>query len=320
MRMILPVLSLAVLVGTMCVAQTAPKPATLPVPTEQDKLLAKLAVFPKDDLWNKDISKEPVDPQSAALIAEIGAGKPLHPDWGAKYGIPFQFVDARTPKITPKFDYPDESDKGPYPIPANVQIEGVALNGPDYEGDRHILCIDAAGQKLYELYHCFNTAGTWRCGSGAIFDLSKISVGQRPKGWTSADAAGLPIFPGLVRYDEVCIKKEITHAVRFTVVKTRRAYVAPATHWASNTSAATFPPMGLRVRLKASFDITGYPPDAQVILKALKTYGMILADNGSDWYITGANDPRWNDDNVNTLKKVKGGDLEVVKMGALTGG
>ncbi len=323
MRMIIPASLFATLLGTICLAQTAPKPASAPAPTEQDKLLAKLTVFPKDDLWNKDISKDPVDPQSAALIASIGAAKSLHPDWGTKYGIPFQFIDAKTPKITPKFDYPDESDKGPYPIPANVLIEGVALNGPDYEGDRHILCLDASAQKLYELYHCFNKSGVgggWTCGSGAIFDLSKTSYGQRPKGWTSADAAGLPIFPGLVRYDEVCIKKEITHAVRFTVVKSRRAYVAPATHFAAKPNDPSLPPLGLRVRLKASFDISTFPPDAQVVLKALKTYGMILADNGSDWFITGAPDPRWNDDNINTLKKVKGSDLEVVKMGAVTSG
>jgi hypothetical protein len=306
--------------GALAWGQATTKTGVAPPMTEQDKALAKLTVFPKDDLWNKDISKEPVDPNSAVLIASIGAGKGLHPDWGKKYGIPFQFVDGKTPKIMPKFDYPDESDKGPYPMPVNVQIEGVAANGPDHEGDRHILCIDAAAGKLYELYHCFDKAGTWQCGSGAFFDLNKVSYGQRPKGWTSADAAGLPIFPGLVRYDEVCIKKELHHAVRFTVVKSRRAYVAPATHFASRSNDANLPPMGMRVRLKPSFDISGYPADAQVILKGLKTYGMILADNGSDWFITGTPDERWNDDTMNTLKKVKGSDLEVVRMGAVTAG
>jgi hypothetical protein len=321
-RCLAPLFLVVLSLATPAFAQTAPKPpGSAPVMSEQDKLLAKLAVFPKDDPWNKDISKEPADPQSAVLIASIGAGKGLHPDWGKKYGIPFQLVDGKTPKVMPKFDYPDESDKGPYPVPAGVQIEGVAVNGPDYEGDRHILCIDAAAGKLYELYHCFDKgAGGWQCGSGAIFDLNKVSYGQRPKGWTSADAAGLPVFPGLVRYDEVCLKKELTHAVRFTVVKSRKAYVAPATHFASRSNDATLPPMGMRVRLKAGFDIAGYPADAQVILKGLKTYGMILADNGSDWFITGTPDERWNEDNMNTLKKVKGSDLEVVKMGAVTGG
>lgn len=305
------------------VARGQTRPATVPAMTEQDKALAKLAVFPKEDLWNKDISKEPVDPNSAKLIAEIGAGKGLHPDWGTKFGIPFQIVDGKTPRVMPRFEYPDESEKGPYPMPAMPLIEGVADGTSTVEGDRHILCVDIEGKKLYELYHCFEkhgVGGGWDCGSGAIFDLSKVSLGQRPKGWTSADAAGLPIFPGLVRYDEVCIKKELTHAVRFTVVKSRRAYVAPATHWAARVNDASLPPMGMRVRLKAGFDITGYPPEAQVVLKGLKTYGMILADNGSDWFISGAPDPRWNDEAVNTLKKVKGSDLEVVKMGAVTGG
>jgi len=298
----------------------AADPGASIVPTEQDKALAKLQVFPKDDEWNRDISKEPVDPRSAALIAEIGANKPLHPDWGTKYGIPFQFVDAGTPRVNPKFDYADDSDKGPYPIPDKVLIEGVLAGGADVDGDRHILCIDAQAGKLFEMWNCHQQQGQWNCGSGAIFDLNKKSTGQRPSGSTSADAAGLPIFPGLVRYDEVCIKKEITHAVRFTVVKTRRSYISPASHYASRSSDPTLPPMGMRVRLKASFDITPFPPDVQVILTGLKKYGMILADNGSDWFITGAPDPRWDDDAINTLKKVRGSDLEVVKMGLATNG
>jgi len=291
--------------------------------TPQDQILAKLQVFPKEDEWNRDISNEPVDPRSAELIAVVGINKPLHPDFGTRYGIPFQFVNAKTPRVTSQFQYADESDKGPYPIPANPLIEGVLSGGKNVQGDRHILCIDPEKKILYELFDCWNKNGdgkTWHCGSGAIFDLSKTSHNQRPKGWTSADAAGLPIFPGLVRYDEVAIKKEISHALRFTVVKTRRAYVSPATHWASNTKDPSLPPMGLRVRLKADFDIKPFPEDVQVILKALKKYGMILADNGSDWYITGAPDPRWNDETIHSLKKVKGKDLEVVKMGELTTG
>src|ERR1035437_8778236 len=179
-------------------------------PTELDKALAKLEVFPKDDEWNRDISGEPVDPNSAALVAGIGAAKSLHPDWGTKYGIPFQFVDAKTPRVMPKFEYADDSEKGPYPVPANPLIEGVLSDGANVKGDRHILCIDPEKHMLYEMWNCWNKSGTWQCGSGAIFDLSQRSYGQRPKGWTSADAAGLPIFPGLVRYDEVAIKREIT--------------------------------------------------------------------------------------------------------------
>lgn len=289
-------------------------------PSDQDKLLAKLQVFPKEDPWNTDISKEPVDPQSDTIIAKIGAARPLHPDWGTKYGIPFQFIDDKTPRVTPKLGYADESDKGPYPIPARPLIEGFVDPTSTTEGDRHMLCIDLENKKLYELFACYLKNGQWECGSGAIFDLSKVSYGQRPKGWTSTDAAGLPVFAGLVRYDEIGIRKELTHAVRFTVRVTRRAYVAPASHFASRNTDATLPPMGMRVRLKAGFDISGYPADAQVILKGLKTYGMILADNGGDWFITGAHDPRWNDANMNTLKKVKGSDFEVVKMGAVTGG
>jgi len=295
-----------------------PAPTSTAVATEQDKQLAKLQVFPKEDLWNKDISKDPVDPQSDAIIAKIGAGKGLHPDWGSTWGMPFQFVDAKTPRVNPKFSYPDESDKGPYPIPAKPLIEGVTDPTSATDGDRHMICIDLENKKLYELFACYLKNGQWQCGSGAIFDLSKVSYGQRPKGWTSVDAAGLPVFAGLLRYDEVAIRKEITHAVRFTVQNSRHAYVPPASHYASSKTDSTLPPMGMRVRLKASFDISKYPADAQVVLKGLKTYGMILADNGSDWFITGAADSRWNDDDMNTLKKVKGSDLEVVKMGPLT--
>ncbi len=188
------------------------------------------------------------------------------------------------------------------------------------EGDRHILCVDPAAKKLYELFHCVEKNGIWECGSGAIFDLSEVSLGQRPDGWTSTDAAGLPVFAGLVRYDEVYIRKEVTHAIRFTVVKSRRAYVAPATHWAAKANDPALPPMGMRVRLRADFDETGFPPEAVVIIKGLKKYGMILADNGSDWFASGATDERWNDDAMGTLKKIKGKDFEVIRMGKVTGG
>ena len=308
---------LAMVAGILALAAMA-LGAGKPAETEQDKVLAKMPLFTKDDAWHKDVSKEAVDPNSAAIVAGIGVGKSLHPDFGTKYGIPFQLVNKSTPKVSPKFEYADESDKGPYPVPAKPLIEGVDNGTSKVEGDRHILCIDSETWKLYELYHCFEKNGEgkgWDCGSGAIFDLTKKSVGQRPNGWTSADAAGLPIFPGLVRFDEVGIKKEIDHAIRFTCVKSRKAFISPASHHAGRGMDATLPPMGMRVRLKADVDISGYPEDCQVILKCLKKYGMILADNGSDWYISGAPDPRWDDESINALKKVRGKDFEVVKMG-----
>ena len=306
----------AALTVTLLAQPRAAAPA--PVPNATDQILAKMPLFTKDDPWNQDVSKDPVDPSSDAYIQLIGAAKPLHPDFGTKYGIPFQIVDKTTPRQNPKFEYADETDKpaGGYPIPNKPLIEGTTED-PNAEGDRHILCIDKDTWKLYELYHCFLKGATWDCGSGAVFDLTKKSLGQRPQGWTSADAAGLPIFPGLVRYDEVAIKKEIPHAIRFTIDSTMRGYVSPATHFAPHHAKKGSPPLGIRVRLKADFDIKSFPPDDQVILTCLKKYGMILADNGSDWYISGAPDPRWNDDDLNALKKVKGKDFEVVKIGEI---
>jgi hypothetical protein len=275
-------------------------------------------VFPADNPWNRDISHDPVDPNSEALLKSIGLGKGLHPDFGTTYngapnGIPYVLVSGTQPRVPVKFDYADESDPGPYPIPPDAPIEG----GPKADGDRHVLVLDRDNWKLYELWdsHPINGGKSWKAGSGAIFDLNSNKL--RPAGWTSADAAGLPVFPGLVRYDEVMERKVIAHALRFTCVHTRRAYLPPATHFASNKDDPALPPMGMRVRLKADFDISGFPPEAQVILTALKKYGLILADNGSDWYLSGAPDPRWNDDNLNTLKRVKGSDFEVVKMTGL---
>ncbi len=275
-------------------------------------------VFPADNPWNRDISHDAVDPNSEALLKSIGLGKGLHPDFGTTYngapnGIPYVLVSGTQPKVPVKFDYADESDPGPYPIPPDAPIEG----GPKSDGDRHVLVLDRDNWKLYELWnsHPIDGGKSWKAGSGAIFDLNSNKL--RPAGWTSADAAGLPVFPGLVRYDEVMERKAITHALRFTCVHSRRAYLPPATHFASNKDDANLPPMGMRVRLKADFDISKFPPEAQVILTALKKYGLILADNGSDWYISGAPDARWNDDNLNTLNRVKGGDFEVVKMTGL---
>ncbi len=269
--------------------------------------------FPNDNPWNTPVDKDSVDPKSNQIIAGIGTGVSLHPDFCGQYnngvcGIPYVVVTAKTPKVAVTFDYADESDPGPYPIPASAPIEG----GASSTGDRHILIIERDNWILYELYAAYPPGTSWTAGSGAIFKLDSDSL--RPAGWTSADAAGLPVLPGLVRYDEVVEQKAIFHAIRFTVVNSRQAYIPPATHYASNKTADTLPPMGMRVRLKASIDISGYSANMQVILKALKTYGMILADNGSNWYISGAPDSRFDDNELNTLKQIKGSNFEVVKM------
>ena len=274
-------------------------------------------LFPADNAWNQDVSNEPVDPNSANLIASMGLNTTLHPDFGtvwngAPNGIPYVVVSGSQAKVPITFTaYGDESDPGPYPVPSDAPVEG----GPNGNGDRHVIVIDRDNWKLYELYRAFPNGSGWSAESGAVFDLSSNAL--RPAGWTSADAAGLPIFPGLVRYDEVFGRREITHALRFTASRTRRAYVAPARHFASSNTDPNLPPMGMRVRLKASFDIAGYSPAMQVILRALKRYGMILADNGSNWYVSGAPDPRWNDDELRALKTLRGSDFEVVRMGTV---
>lgn len=273
-------------------------------------------LFPLDNSWNQDVSAAAVDPNSNALLASIGLSTGLHPDFGtvwegAPIGIPYIVVGGNQPKVPVTFEYASESDPGPYPIPASAPIEG----GPDSSGDRHVLIVDKDNWILYELYSAYpnKTFTAWTAGSGAIFDLNSNSL--RPAGWTSADAAGLPILPGLVRYDEVFEQGEINHALRFTAARTRRGYVAPARHFASSLIDTNLPPMGMRVRLKASFNESPYSQPVQVILRALKRYGMILADNGSNWYISGAPDSRWDDDMLRTLRNVKGSDFEVVEMG-----
>lgn len=274
-------------------------------------------LFPADNAWNQDVSAEPVDPNSANLIASMGLGTALHPDFGtvwngAPNGIPYVVVSGTQGRVPITFTaYGDESDPGPYPVPSDAPIEG----GPSGTGDRHVIVIDRDNWKLYELYRAFPNGAGWNAESGVVYDLNSNAL--RPAGWTSADAAGLPIFPGLVRYDEVFGRREILHALRFTAARTRRAYVAPARHFASSNTDPNLPPMGMRVRLKASVDIASYSPAMQVILRALKRYGMILADNGSNWYVSGAPDPRWNDSELNTLKGLKGSDFEVVKMGTV---
>jgi hypothetical protein len=243
----------------------------------------------------------------------------LHPDFGANwdggpFGIPYVVVPGTQPKVPVTFDYADESDPGPYPIPANAPIEG----GANATGDRHVLVVDRDHRTLYELFDAHPQAnGSWQAGSGAVFDLTSNAV--RPAGWTSADAAGLPILPGLVRYDEVA-NGRIDHAIRFTVARSRKGYVAPARHYASSNTSTALPPMGMRVRLKASFDISAYPLQARIVLQAMKTYGMIVADNGSNWFFSGAPDSRWDDDQLGALKQVPGSAFEVVAMGAVTTG
>lgn len=277
-------------------------------------------LFPADNAWNRDVSDAPVDPRSDALIASIGLDEPLHPDFGtvwqgAPNGIPYVVVGGDQPRVPVEFvRFPDESDPGPYPVPPDAPIEG----GPDADGDRHVLVLDRDDWMLYELFDARPVDGgsRWRAGSGAVFDLRSNAL--RPAGWTSADAAGLPILPGLVRYDEVVERGEIRHALRFTASTTRRAYVHPARHWASDHADPDLPPMGMRVRLRAEYDITGFPPAVRVILRALKRYGMLLADNGGNWFVSGAPDPRWNDDELATLRRVRGRDFEVVRMEAIT--
>ena len=280
--------------------------------------------FPADNAWNTDISKAPVDADSDALIASIGLARGLHPDFGAglwegaPIGIPYVVVGAGQPKVQITFTaYGDESDPGPYPVPHDAPIEGQRADGGAFGGDRHVLVIDRDANRLYELGNAFPQAdGSWLASGGAVFHLDSnvVRPGGQP-GWTSADAAGLPIFPGLARYDEAA-SGVIRHALRFTVSRTRRAYVPPATHWASGDTNASLPPMGMRVRLKAGFVIpAGFSTESRAILQALKTYGMLVADNGSSWYISGAPDERWNNEALlRELGAVKGADFEVVRM------
>jgi hypothetical protein len=274
------------------------------------------AVFPATSPWNQRVDKLPVAPNSAAVVNAIGAGDTMHADFGsglwegAPIGIPITVVRGTQAKSRVTFQYASESDKGPYPIPANVAIEG----GRSSDGDRHALIVDRDSCKLYELYALYPTSAGWRAGSGAIFDLRSNKL--RPAGWTSADAAGLPILPGLARYEDVA-KGRIDHALRFTVQDTRRAYVWPARHVASDETNPDLPPMGMRFRLKRSYPIAGFPRQARVVLQALKEYGMIVADNGSNWYVSGAPHPKWSNDQLHTLGRVPGSAFEVVDASKL---
>jgi len=275
---------------------------------DNEDLGPKFRIFPADSPWHWDISGYRVHPDSAKFIASIGADTGFHPDFGTKYGIPYCVVSSKQKKQKIlEWEYGDESDKDPYPIPDNPPIEG----GPEADGDRHVLMIDTEGMMLYELWHVFPVEGKgWKAGSGAIWNLR--SNEPRKDGWTSADAAGLPIFPGLVRFEEVD-RGDVGHAIRFTVRKSAKKYWYPATHHAGRGNDADLPPMGMRVRLKASFDTKGLGKQARVVAAALKKHGGILADNGSDWYFTGTPDKRWNDDDLHGLSKIKGSDFEVLE-------
>ncbi|HEX8024898.1 MAG TPA: hypothetical protein VF484_01710, partial [Candidatus Limnocylindrales bacterium] len=291
------------------------QPPTQP-PTAPPTTPPTCTLFPSTNVWNKDISTLPVRSDSAALMASIGNTAALHPDFsslawnnGIGYGIPFNVTNASTPKYTVTFQYAGESDAGPYPIPANPKIEG--------DTDSHLLSWDTTGCYLYELYDAHLVGGQWTAGSGAIWNLTSNAL--RPAGWTSADAAGLPILPGLVRYDDI-VAGVINHALRFTAPYTAQSYIYPARHQAGCTGSSCLAPMGLRIRLKASVNISGYPLEDQIILTALKRYGMLLADNGSPMYLTGAPDSRWNDDNLHLLQQLHGSDFEAVDTSTLVNG
>jgi hypothetical protein len=280
--------------------------------------LGGCTMFPTNNYWNTPVINAPVHPKSADYIAAIGASTSLHPDFGtvwagAPNGIPYAVVPQDQPTVdmgVDDFTYSDESDLGGYPIPSDPPIEG----GADGTGDRHVLIVLQGECRLYELFAAYPRGdGTWTAGSGAIFDLTGNDL--RPDGWTSADAAGLPILPGLVRYDEVAAG-HINHAIRFTASQINTGYTWPARHSAGYSSSADSPPMGQRFRLKASVDISGFSPEVRVILQALKTYGLVLADNGSNWYISGAPNPSWDDDHLHELAQLTGADFEAVDMGS----
>jgi hypothetical protein len=273
--------------------------------------------LPAQDVWHADVSALPVHGRSAQYVASIGADRAVKADFGSglweggPIGIPITYVDGGRPRVPVSFAYAAESDPGPYPVPRDALVEG----GPDGDGDRHVLVVDTGACRLYELFDAHPGAdGSWRAGSGATYDLRSHAL--RPAGWTSADAAGLPIAPGLVRYEEVAAGR-VDHAVRVTVPRSQRAYVWPARHVASSASDPALPPMGLRLRLRAGVDISGLPTQARVVAQAMKTHGVIVADNGSAWYLGGAPDPRWDNDALRALGSLRGDDFEAVDTSAL---
>ena len=283
--------------------------------------IAGCPIFPADSIWNARVDTLPLDPASDLYVDTIGSDDNVHPDFGSgewppgsgsPIGIPFDVVPASQPEVPVGFLYDDESDPGPYPIPPDAQIEG----GPASNGDRHVLVVEWGSCTLYEMFYSFPEDGgaSWSADSGAVFDLGSYAL--RPETWTSADAAGLPILPGLVRYEEV-EAGAIEHALRFTAPQTRRDYVWPARHYASSLTGAQYPPMGQRFRLRADFDLTDFSPRIQVILRALKQYGMMLADNGSAWFLSGVPDERWDNDELRQLRDLEGADFEAVDVSSL---
>jgi hypothetical protein len=300
MTRLLPVLACALVVGS-------PSADALRLPAAP-----RCPVFPKSNVWNRRVDRLPVAANSDAVIASIGVDKGVHADFGsglwegAPIGIPFDVVSRSTPRSRVSFEYSDETDHVRYPIPKRVHIEGGS--------DHHALLLDRSACRLYELGGLQRRGGRWHAWAGATWKLRSNRL--RPAGWTSADAAGLPMLPGLARYDEVR-RGVIDHALRFTVSRTRRAYVYPARHFASSLTDPNLPPMGLRVRLKASFDLRPFPRQARIVLVALKRYGMLVADNGSDWYISGAPNSGWSNDRLHALGRVKGSDFEVVDTSKL---
>jgi len=296
------------------VIYNAPVPTPTSTYTGPSPVIGGCPVFPADNYWNAPVDTLPLNSHSSAWINSIGLDTGFHMDFGrgtwdgGPIGIPYNLANASTPKYTLSFYYPDESDPGPYPIPSNPLIE--------YGSDHHLLVVDTSTCYLYEIYDVtHNGNGTWSGGSGAIWNLNSDAL--RPAGWTSADAAGLPMVPGLVRYDEIA-GGQINHALRFTANSTN-SYIWPARHLTSGTPGVVTntPPMGARFRLKASFDISTYPADMQVLLQAMKTYGIVLADNGSDWYVSGVPDSRWNNDTLHLLDNLTGSDFEAVDTSTL---
>jgi len=279
---------------------------------------SKCPVFPRSSHWNQRVDRLPLRPRSGAVIGAVGRSRSAHADFGSglyegrPIGIPFKVVGGGQRRVSVSFQYASESDRGPYPLPSNVPIEG----GPGADGDRHVIVVDRSRCRLFELYAAYPQEGgrRWRAGSGAIWSLRSNRL--RPRGWTSADAAGLPILPGLARYDEVR-RGRIDHALRITVPRTRRAYVYPARHFASSSNDPSLPAMGQRVRLRRSFDVSRFPRQSRVILRALKRYGAIVADNGSAWYVSGAPSKGWSNDDLHSFGRVKGADFEVVDTGRL---
>ncbi len=274
-------------------------------------------VLPAEDPLNQEIADAPPNPNSANYVASIGLTAHLHPDFGTNpsYGIPYTVVGEGQPKVPIKLTkFRSESDPGPYPIPANAPIEGGGKNG---HGDKHVLVMQEGSCMLYEMYKAKRKGEGWTAAAGAVFNLRSDAL--RPEGFTSADAAGLPIFPLLARYPDVA-SGQIDHALRVTVPQTQRGYIHPATHFASASSDPSLPPMGLRLRLKASYSLAGFHGESLVILEALKRYGLIVADNGSPWFITGAPDPRWNDEDLEQLKQVPGSEFEAVESGPILHG